>query len=808
VDRERLDEVAARLDLRAPNREAVENLAMAVNQHHGMTDVGPLECVLDVATGVGKTYILAGALEYFAAAGVRNFAVITPGRTILEKTVGNFTAGHAKSLVGSMSSRPLVVTSENFNTPAMRSAMDDDTVTKLYVFTVQSLIKPTTKVGRRTHAFQEGLGEGFYGHLAGLDDLVVFADEHHTYYGAAFSTAIRDLNPHALVGLTGTPHKKTPPEQVIYRYPLAAAIADRLVKTPVIVGRRDDRNDDATKLADGLALLERKQDHIDRYVETNDVPVVHAVMLVVARTIDEANDYATLVRSEEVAGGKWADSVLVVTSESPEDDLAALEAVEEPDSPVRVIVAVDKLKEGWDVKNVYVIASMRALVSDILAEQTLGRGLRLPWGHYTDVEFLDTVEVLAHDRYEALLKKADVLNEAFVDHRTRLVEKRDADGNAVAVRQDETVKTDVIPTDDGSEPDTETPRPVIAETTARTGRATDSLERLTVEHHPRAGLDIRLPKVKQTPVPVVFSLSDIIDFEPFRRLGSRLATNPETELRRMLLEATVVEGPDGFRTTRVRRTEAVDHIEATAALFPMEQLRAQLVDAILAAPNVTARSGQAKAAGAIVDAFTDGMGDDSEATLSPNLARATARLVDLVMDEQRRLTSGAPTVKEDVELTAFAPVRVTDKATTDDRRGRFAKSAAYTGWKRSVYDVASFDSEPERHAALIADAADGVEWWLRLHRNDLPITWDGTRTYNPDLLVAETDGTRLVIEIKSDRESRNEDVQAKRTAAAQWANHVTNFDGVDQTWRYLLVTEADLVAAKDSWAQLKALAVD
>jgi len=40
------------------------------------------------------------------------------------------------------------------------------------------------------------------------------------------------------------------------------------------------------------------------------------------------------------------------------------------------------LKEGWDVKNVYVIVSLRASVSEILTEQTLGRGLRLPFGAY------------------------------------------------------------------------------------------------------------------------------------------------------------------------------------------------------------------------------------------------------------------------------------------------------------------------------------------------------------------------------------------------------------------------------------------
>ncbi|MCZ7537791.1 MAG: hypothetical protein M5T61_18970 [Acidimicrobiia bacterium] len=52
-----------------------------------------------------------------------------------------------------------------------------------------------------------------YGHLQSISDLVVFADEHHCYYGPAFSNAIRDLHPRVLVGLTATPDKKTPKDQ-------------------------------------------------------------------------------------------------------------------------------------------------------------------------------------------------------------------------------------------------------------------------------------------------------------------------------------------------------------------------------------------------------------------------------------------------------------------------------------------------------------------------------------------------------------------------------------------------------------------
>src|SRR5450759_1171786 len=173
-------EIAARWELREPNRDAVRTINAAGSQYYDVEEQQPpFEAVIDSATGVGKTYILAGAMELFAGAyGVRDFVIVTPGRTILEKTKDNFTPGHPKSLLEPMSFQPVVITSENFATPAMRAAMDDENQVKAYLFTVPSLIRPQTRSARRTHKFQEGLGTEFYGHLKALNHLVVFADEH------------------------------------------------------------------------------------------------------------------------------------------------------------------------------------------------------------------------------------------------------------------------------------------------------------------------------------------------------------------------------------------------------------------------------------------------------------------------------------------------------------------------------------------------------------------------------------------------------------------------------------------------------
>ncbi len=805
-------EIAARLDLREPNREAVRTINAAVSQYYDVEEQQPpFEAVVDSATGVGKTYILAGAMELFVSTyGVRDFVIVTPGRTILEKTKDNFTPGHPKSLLGPMSFQPVVITSDNFATPAMRTAMDDDSQVKLYLFTVQSLIRPESKQGRKTHKFQEGLGTEFYGHLQSIKKLVVFADEHHCYYGPAFSKAVRDVDPWVLIGLTATPDKKTPNDQIIFRYPIAAAIADHLVKTPVIVGRKDDRTDPLTKLTDGVMLLRAKKDAITAYCQATGVAPVNPVMLVVAKSIDDANEYGAILRSSEFFGGGYADSVLVVHSDAPDEALEGLSKVEDPTSPVRIIISVGMLKEGWDVRNVYVVASMRASVSEILTEQTLGRGMRLPFGKYTGIEILDTLEVVAHERYEDLLKKAGVLNQAFVDYRTWAALRTNAHGQTVVVTQTtESGPVPIILSDEGSAVPTSNgdySTPLVTTAEHRVVEVTEAAVKLKQAVLRRTDAPtILVPVLRMSSVKSSFSLADITDTDAFRKLGAALAANPDGELSRTLVSARVVTGPDGIKRTELIRSTAADRIRSAPTLFALDELRTELVDMVLASPSVPARASQRAAVAPLIDAFFDGLGDKAEEVLSANIERAGTRLIMLVTAEQRRFMS-KPSYEEVVELKEFNPSRATDKTTSSDRFGPFSKSVAYEGWQRSMFPVVWFDSEPERRVANIVDGDDMVTCWVRLHIGDLPILWNSAgQQYNPDLIVIESDNTHWVVEVKMDKEVESEDVQGKREAAKRWANHVTADEKVGVNWRYLLVSETDVNTSKGSWAALKKL---
>jgi type III restriction enzyme len=820
IHAETVAEIAARLDLREPNRLAVETVSAEISQWFDADErPAPFEAVLDVATGVGKTYVMAGSMELlYHAYGVTNFVVIAPGGAILNKTRDNFTAGTSKSLLAPLSFDPVLVTADNFASPSMRKIMDDTDRVKIYLFTVQSLLRPTSKQGRKVHKFQEGLGREFYAHLQKVEQLAVFADEHHAYFGKAFSAAVRDLNPWVLLGLTATPHKQTPKDQIIYRYPLAAAIADKHVKTPVVVGRKDDRSDPLTKLSDGVTLLRAKEEAVASYADSTGASRVNPVMLVVAKTIDEANEYGSILRSTEFFGGAYADAVLVVHSESSDSALEALTAVENADSRVRIIISVGMLKEGWDVKNVYVIASMRSSVSEILTEQTLGRGMRLPFGAYTDIEILDTLEVIAHERYEELLRKAGVLNEAFVDYRTRAVLRTNSQGQQVVVR--ETVETDaqpVITSSPDAIPSATTmspevsdgePAPVVTTVEQRTQQA----ERAGLKMKQPVAKDLKAPQVlvpilRMSAVQSFFSLADITDTDAFIKLGKSLAADPEGELSRTLLGARVVMGRDGIRRTQLVPTTAADRVKSKPTLFPLDELREQLTEIVLGSSAVPARKNQRGAFQPLLNAFIEGMGSQAQTVLSANLERAGARLVQMVATEQRRFMV-KPSFQDVVEVKTFDPLRVTDKEISDDRYTAFSRAFAYKGWKKSMFALVWFDSSPERTVAtLVDDDKDDVAWWARLHTNDVPILWSSAgRNYNPDLLVIEKDDTHWIVEIKMDKEITSEEVAAKREAAMRWANHVTSDDKVKVAWKYLLISETDINTAKGSWRALKKLA--
>lgn len=823
VDDALIEQISRRMKLREPNRQALETVAAYVSEHYDVDNrAAPFEGVIVSATGVGKTYVIGGVIDYLAQhRGWSDFVIVVPGATIRKKTIENFTPGAMKSLTRLLGVRTVLVTADNYNTPAMAQAINDSTIVKVYVLTVQILLQPNEGIARRTHEYTEGLGGQLYGLLKNRDDLVVLADEHHLYYGPRFSEAVRGLDPRVLLGLTATPHRATNEEDVIYRYPLAAAIGAKYVKTPVIVGRKDDRKDLLTKLLDGTTLLEAKEEAIIAYrSRVASVPAVNPVMLVLARDTGEADRITAMLRDASFKNGRYVDAVIQVDSSVTEKNEPAmwerLSRVEESASPIRVIVSVRMLKEGWDVKNVYVLLSTQPSLSDVLTEQVLGRGLRLPFGRYTGVQMLDTLEVLAHDQFRQLLDRAGVLNEDFVSYTTRATIKVDDQGESYLSREEEEVGQGIVEeASDVVEVSMDAPGSIqIGDIDSRSAVGLNT--QAAFEQPPvilrETAPSVVLPILRATKVGASFSLRDITDEAPFRELGRRLRVNPDSELRRMVVSAKRVRGADGIERMQLVRATAQDRIVTqTAIQLTTTELRALLLQSMLAAPAVSARREhrdiERLAAEPLLDAFFDGLNGGADELLSAYLERAAARLVRLVNDEQHRLSSAAETEQVAVGRS-FSPQRQNTRLEeSDDPRSPFSKDTAYTGFNKSLMTSDWFDSSPERDVALLLDDDSVVRWWIRLQVGDLPISWRAGGGYNPDFLVAVDPDQRWIVEVKANNQMKSAEVVGKRVAAKRWANYVNTSPefSTGPRWSYLLVSESDVEDARGSWAALKGL---
>ncbi|MCF3140817.1 DEAD/DEAH box helicase family protein [Paenarthrobacter sp. AR 02] len=804
-DRELLDDIASRLDLRLPNRTGlaatVKHLAQAVGDY--------VELVNDLATGVGKTFLMVALVEYLAVQGVRNVLIVTPGSTIQKKTLANFDRTSSKFISGG-DHVPLVITPENFRTSSMGAALHDGDKLKLFVFNVQQLIRPKASNSRRVYEVDENLGDALYDHLQGQDDLIVITDEHHVYHdkAASFSAAIRSLSPMALVGLTATP-AKADEDKVVFQYTLAEAIADGLVKVPVLVYRQDGMKDERTRLSDACHLLRRKDAAYRLYSsEVPGAPSVKPALFVVCQDIEHAGEVGQLLAGPEFIGDP--NAVLEITSQSSDEALAALDAVESPDSPIRAIVSVNMLREGWDVKNIAVIAALRKLDSEMLTEQVLGRGLRLPFGKRTNIAEIDQVDLVAHDSYQKLLAKKDILNERLQPKpRDELERTLPFDWSKAPEEQPAAIPEDLPEYDSNGQPglfsllpDLMPSNPDSLVTPGSGLKAADLDKKLDTPGPEKKGRvegapTIVFPLEKSRLVQTQFTLSTVAD-QDARSLGQRYSREIPLFMRRVALEAERRGDDVGVIAT------PQDQVEAIQSTAPLDTVREELIAAVMARPEVESTKAQRGAAKRIVDAFLAGAGathEDETAVWSENRKKmAVEGLRGLIREAVSNRKTERQRILEPVVLP-LEPVLV-DPSLPGAYDGGFIRRAQYKGWRRNIMPIASFDAKStEWEIAHIIDNDSEVAWWLRLDsQGPVWIPTDEAGRYFPDFIAIDKRGTRWIIEGKSDKESTDPGVLHKKAAAQQWARSVRDEDDEQfGQWRYMFITETDVKRSSGSW---------
>jgi type III restriction enzyme len=376
-----------------------------------------------LATGVGKTRLMGAFVSYLHLAhGLNNFFVLAPNLTIYNKLIADFTQNTAKYVFKGISefavAPPVITTGENYERQIASGGQLFPTT--INIFNI-SKINSEVRGGRspRIRSFREEIGESYFDYLAGLDDLVLIMDESHRYRASAGIRAINELKPVLGLELTATPFVETtqgpvPFKNVIFDYPLGRAMADGFVKEPAVVTRenftpagKSPETIQQIKLEDGVRLHESVKVELETYARQVGERIVKPFMLVIARDTTHAAELMQLIRSGTFFEGRYAEKVIQVDSSVKEEEtIERLLKVENSDEPTEIVIHVNMLKEGWDVTNLYTIVPLRAANARTLIEQSIGRGLRLPYGKRTGVTAVDRLNIVAHDRFQEIVDEA------------------------------------------------------------------------------------------------------------------------------------------------------------------------------------------------------------------------------------------------------------------------------------------------------------------------------------------------------------------------------------------------------------------
>lgn len=854
-DSELIESISADFDLRTPNKEALRKLIFTLD---GDYDTNAMQ-VLNLATGVGKTYLMAAFIEYLRRQGIGNVVIVTPGKTVQSKTVQNFIPGSLKYIAGAQVP-PDVVTPQDYSAwvsrinGAPRLSYGQEVPVLAFIFNIQQLIAPKDVEGdthgtsqdaerRKPRKFDENAGV-LFDYLKNLDDLVVIADESHLYSSsaAAFNAALRELDPAATIGLTASVLEE---DHVIYEYPLYKAIQDEYVKAPVLAFRKGgygaDQASEEQQLRDALQLRKIKQAYYDAYAEQNGKAHINAVVFVVCADVDHATQVTQLLRTSEYLGKELA--VLQVDSKhEDETSQRLLENIDQTDSPILAVVSVNKLKEGWDVKNISVIVTLRAMASEVLTQQTMGRGLRLPFGKYTGVWQIDQLDIISHQSFQELLEAENVLQQFGLEDAVSQTNKDKVNaairGIAEQVEEpsektddaeqsknigtndifthsnDGEVSTSIVTTHENSGNfDESDDKNVVRDSEKLTvgvrtigddGVGDDkdiSLEPVYIDRNPRFKdvfykFPVTIVRLEQPPI----DLSEISD-KSIEEAAKKVTSTGDVLYRKEIVAAL-------GKKLRVVDTESAEvdsiHIEYSDAA----DVLARLVMYMQLVPSTreTARYIE----GYLVPKFMKSV--TFETWTIKSLDSARIQLQDIV---KTYIASVQRSIKE---ILVIQPKKMDierymlplgDKVYEPiDSRNQFVRGRVYSGWFKSLFAEEPFDSySGEYELARLLNTSPHIVWWHRLHAHyGAFIYYTAKDRYFPDFVACDDSGVCWIIEGKDQRGRDDAKVQAKRKAAESLVRRLIAIEEyVDQKWGYLIAYEDD-IAKSDSWDDLKTLA--
>ena len=862
--------IAGRLSLRPPQRRSLEILDRIVQliplekgadaqaalvsiraEFPSVTDFErdfPSLCFA-LATGVGKTRLMGAFIAYLHLAhGLNNFFVLAPNLTIYDKLITDFTRNTPKYVLKGISefaiAPPVITTGENYERHiASGGSLFETTIN---IFNI-SKINAEVRGGRspRIRSFREEIGESYFDWLAGLDDLVLIMDESHRYRASAGIRAINELRPVLGLELTATPFVETARgpvrfRNVVYDYPLASAMQDGFVKEPAVVTRENfsalGMSPEAVqriKLEDGVRLHESVKVELETYARQAGASIVKPFMLIVARDTTHAAELMALVQSDRFFGGRYAGKAIQVDSSVKEEEtVRRLLRVEHAGEPTEIVIHVNMLKEGWDVTNLYTIVPLRAANARTLIEQSIGRGLRLPYGRRTGVAAVDRLNIVAHDRFQEIVEEARDPQSPIRLHQVFLPE---GDGtrtiteisqprlvSMLGLQSDDGPATPHYETDDAQTPFTQEEQ-TLAQFTYEAIRELETQPSLApgVAHLERPEIQAALIDAVQSRCQPAQMQFDGISAQP--DLTAIVARTVDLVVRQTIDIPRILVVPRGAVKSGFRpfvldlanlrydapndtlwaahlRTGRVERIGVGIDNGDEHQLEDYVVDALIDFNDIAYEDNTEllyDLAGQVVRHFLSQHSEEDTRKVLRLHQQEIVRFVHAQMRQnfwQEGETDYAVVVKRGFcALLPSAYSRDEGEAERDFRISPADKTNmaryVFSGFSRCLFRRQKFHSDAERKLAVILDRE--AQKWFRPARGQFQLFYRSggdDLEYQPDF-IAETDTHILMLEPKASDRMTDPDVLAKRDVAVEWCHHATDHTASygGKPWTYLLI---------------------
>ena len=885
--------VASRLSLRAPQAESLARLKQALDAAPQMLqherDVGAILETLKaefpalqdferefpslcfaLATGVGKTRLMGAFIAYLHLAhGINNFFVLAPNLTIYNKLIADFTRNTPKYVFKGIAEfaqqPPLIITGDNYDQSgaavgAQPQGFAHDV--RINIFNI-SKINSEVRGGKepRIKRMREVLGDSYFNHLANLPDLVLLMDESHRYRASAGVRAINELKPLFGLELTATPFVESsrgpvPFRNVVVDYPLARAMEDGFVKEPAVVTQRNFKAGDHTpdevekiKLEDGVRLHEATKVELLTYARENGVKLVKPFMLVIARDTTHAGQLLGLLESPAFYEGRYAGKVIQVdssrTGAEEEKMIARLLAVESVDEPTEIVIHVNMLKEGWDVTNLYTIVPLRAANARTLVEQSIGRGLRLPYGKRTGVAAVDRLNIVAHDKFQEIVDEANK-GDSPIRLKQLILEAPSADDKKASVQvasgaEAQLGLADAAPAAAGGS-GAEAASPVFATEAERQAarvvvEVINSLEtRRDVAPSSSALLAPQVQALIQKEAaerlrPVQGGLLDEADGEtPPLDLARVVGKTAEILVQQSIDIPRIAVVPKGEVTTGFRpfeldvsglhlqpgKREIVGQMLRTSEQFTMEvetgvrERRPEdyIVHALMDFDDIdyfTHAELLYDLAGQMVQHLHSYLSADDALSVLDTDRRLIAREIHAQMMAHFYEEATEFEVQVSRGFTKLKPCNYTVAAGQAPRHFRETvedvgriRQMLFGGFTKCLYPLQKFDSDSERRFAVILER-DALKWFKPAKGQFQVYYKRGSEQpeYVPDF-VAETEACVLLAETKKQGDLESEEVVAKAAAAVRWcalaSDYARSVGG--KPWKYILVPHDEIEESK------------